>query len=265
MSFPASQHCRRESGQAAVEAALSLPLVVFLILGTLQLFMLLQARILAQVAVYRAVRAGSLNHGNCKVMTHAALVTMLPTVAATDTGAKLAQAFQDRERNYLHMHATSGAFFAEGPMVELVRESPDPAWVRGLAGGEDLMFDAPTDVPEELRRRTLEVRMVAWYYMRIPFADWVLNRMFLAHFRLKPYTAANPLMPADSRADGWSDDSVALNPNSWPGGDLGRRMVEWSRQGHYLFPIQVHATMRMMTPARAEYFQGGGACSLHGF
>ena len=51
---------RRESGQAAVETALTMPLLIFLVLGTTQLFRLLQARILAQVAAYRAVRAGSL-------------------------------------------------------------------------------------------------------------------------------------------------------------------------------------------------------------
>ncbi len=244
---------------------MSLPLVIFLILGTLQLFMLLQARILAQVAVYRAVRAGSLNHGNCRTMTHAAMVTMLPTVAATTSGAELAQAFTERRQNHLRVRGTSGTLFSEGPMVEIVRESPDANWVRGLPRGEDLQFDTPTDAPGELRRRTLEIRMVAWYYMRIPFADWVLSRMFLAHFRLKPYTAANPLMPADRRADGWSEGSVAMRSDSWPGGDLGARMVEWSGQGHYLFPIQVNATMRMMTPARADDFQGGAACSLHGF
>ena len=35
---------RAESGQAAVESALTLPLAVFLILGSLQLFLMLQAR-----------------------------------------------------------------------------------------------------------------------------------------------------------------------------------------------------------------------------
>ena len=42
----------RQSGQAMVEAALSLPLVVFLVLGTLQLFLMLQARVLAQYAAH---------------------------------------------------------------------------------------------------------------------------------------------------------------------------------------------------------------------
>jgi hypothetical protein len=259
------QRRHHDSGQAAVEAALCLPLVVFLILGTLQLFMLLQARILAEVAVYRAVRAGSLNHANCRAMTHAAVVTMLPTVAATTSSAQLADAFRERRENYLRVRGSSGKLFTQGPVVEIVRESPDVRWVRGLSGGEDLMFDEPTDSEAALRRRTLEIRMVAWYYMRIPFADWVLNRMFLAHFKLKRYTAANPLMPAQKNAGGWDDGSVRLPSGGWPGGDLGDRMVEWSAQGHYLFPIQVHAAMRMMTPVKATHFQEGAACRLHSF
>ncbi|RYZ35544.1 MAG: pilus assembly protein [Myxococcaceae bacterium] len=254
-----------ESGQAAVEAALCMPLVVFLVLGSLQLFMLLQGRILAQVAVYRAVRAGSLNHGSCQAMTHSALVTMLPTVTSTTTGAKLAKAFEDRQRNYLRVSGSRGELFTEGPMVEIVRESPDVAWVRGLDEGEDLLFDVPTDSAAELRRRTLEIRMVAWYYMRIPFADWVMSRMFLAHFNLKNYEKANPLNPTQAKTSWWNDDAVELGADEWPGGDLGERMLRWSGNGHYLFPIQVHAAMRMMTPVKAENFQGGAACSLHGF
>jgi hypothetical protein len=247
-----------------VEAALTLPLVVFLVLGTLQLFLMLQARILAQVAVYRAVRAGSLNHGHCLPMMHSALVTMLPTVARTDDAAALARAFSPRRHNHYHVRSTSnGAMFNE-PLVEIVRESPDADWAVGLEGGEDLLFDQPTDDPAALRARTLEIRMVAWYYMRIPFANWVMSRMFLAHFALRRYTSTNPLMPTQRRAAWWGETDETLGRDGWPGGDLGLRMVEWGERGHYLFPIQVSAAMRMMTPVRSEYFQGGPACNPHG-
>ncbi len=264
MPPPGTPRTSRQSGQAAVEAALTLPLVVFLVLGTLQLFLMLQARILAQVAVYRAVRAGSLNHGSCLPMTHAALVTMLPTVARTDTPQRLADAFSPRRHNHFRMRSSSGDAFNE-PMIEIVRESPDAGWVQGLAGGEDLLFDQPTNDTGALRARTLEIRMVAWYYMRIPFANWVMSRMFLAHFQLQRYTAANPLMPTQKRAAWYGETDDTIGRDRWPGGDLGDRMVQWSNQGHFVFPIQVSAAMRMMTPVMSEYFQGGPACSPHGF
>ncbi|WIG94768.1 TadE family protein [Myxococcus sp. SDU36] len=254
---------RRQSGQAAVEAALTLPLVVFLVLGTLQLFMMLQARILAQVAAYRAVRAGSINHGNCLPMMHAALVTMLPTVARTDSAETLAAAFSPRRHNHFRVRSSYGRDFNE-PLIEIVRESPDAGWAQALTGGEDLLFDQPTDNAGALRARTLEIRMVAWYYMRIPFANWVMSRMLLAHFRLRRYTAANPLMPVQRRSAWWGETSATLGRDGWPGGDLGARMVRWSDEGHFVFPIQVNAAMRMMTPVMAEHFMGGPACNLHG-
>ncbi|HLM44600.1 MAG TPA: TadE family protein, partial [Myxococcaceae bacterium] len=65
---------RAERGQAAVESALTLPLTVFLMLGTLQLFLMLQGRIMAEYAAFRAVRAGSVRHGDCQAMTHAAIL-----------------------------------------------------------------------------------------------------------------------------------------------------------------------------------------------
>lgn len=253
-----------QSGQASVEAALTLPLVVFLVLGTLQLFMMLQARILAQVAAYRAVRAGSLNHGDCVPMVHSALVTMLPTVGRSDSTLELGRAFERHRDNRFSVTSSYGRAF-NGPMVELVRESPDAGWVQSLDGGEDLLFDQPTNDAGELAARTLEIRMVAWYYMRIPFANWVISRMLLSHFSLQRYTATNPLMPAQKRSDWRGGSNGPLDRDAWPGGDLGDRMVRWSNQGHFLFPIQVNAAMRMMTPVMAQHFQRGGACNLHGY
>ena len=78
MSLP-TPVSRAQSGQAAIESALTLPLVVFLFLGMLQLFLLLQGRILAQYALARAARAGSLNHGSCRAMEQAAIAALLPS------------------------------------------------------------------------------------------------------------------------------------------------------------------------------------------
>jgi hypothetical protein len=92
-----------------------------------------------------------------------------------------------------------------------------------------------------------------------------MSRMFLAQFHLRRYTATNPLMPTQKRSDWWGDTNTTLGPDDWPGGDLGERMVRWNSEGHFLFPIQVNASMRMMTPAMADAFDRGPACDLHGF
>ena len=94
-----------ESGQAAVEAALTLPLMVFLMLGTIQLFQMMHARVLAQYAAYRTTRAGSLNHGNCTRMTHAAVLSLMPSIETFlhagpgSSSSKLAEAFSRHRQN----------------------------------------------------------------------------------------------------------------------------------------------------------------------
>jgi hypothetical protein len=71
----------RESGQAAVETAIVMPLFVFTLLGLLQLGLLHQARLLTKYAAYKAVRAGSINRGEVKTMENAAIAVMLPLLA----------------------------------------------------------------------------------------------------------------------------------------------------------------------------------------
>ena len=71
----------RESGQAAVETAIVMPLFVFTLLGMLQLGLLHQSRLLTKYAAYKAVRSGSINRGEVKVMENAAIAVMLPLLA----------------------------------------------------------------------------------------------------------------------------------------------------------------------------------------
>ena len=259
------QGTHREDGQAGVEAALTLPLLVFLTLGTLQLFLLLQARFLAEYGVFRATRAGSLNHGDCRAMTHAAVLSVLPTVAATDSPAKLEKAFKDhsnnRYRNLRHIPGNSPAGRHEGQIVELWRDvyfgptrevflSPDALW-----DPEDEKFDQPD------RLVRLETRMILWVRLRIPFADWVMGRMFLAHYRLTSYDLVNPLSPVESNA-GWPDSAaLRFKGEPWPGGPLDASMLAFASQGHYLFPVRVTWSMRMMTPLKKKHFAAWG-CPL---
>ncbi len=244
----------RDSGQANVEAALTLPLLVFLVLGTLQLFMLLQARIFAQYAAYKAVHAGALLHGDCTAMTHAALVAVLPTIARTDSPATLVAAFRARRGNQYK----DGVPVHDGQIVELVRESPELAELEAPQV-EDNQFDQP-GAP----RRELAIRMIYWYRLKIPFADWVMGRMFLAHFSLQSFNATNPLMPVERNA-GWMGEvppSGGAFSEAWPGGSVSGNLLRWAGQGHYLFPIRVTATMRMMQPPRRDLFLRGKACPL---
>ncbi len=238
----------RDSGQANVEAALILPLVIFVVLGTLQLFLLLQARMMAQYAVYKAVRAGSVNHGDCAAMKHAAIAALQPTLPVFTNSNNLATRFlsgfaQHKDNRYNSDGHT-------GQIVEIFREQPTPA---SVPAPEDLDFDQPG------RLVRLEARMVYWYKMRIPFANWVMSTMFLAHFGIQDYSRINPIFVVEKAK--WEDDGERLGTETWPGGPLSGNMATWAGQGQYLFPITVNFGMRMMTPARNVLFLQR-ACTL---
>lgn len=262
MTTKRGQH---DAGQAAIEGALTVPLLVFLALGTLQLFLLLQARFLAEYAVFLAVRAGSLNHGDCKAMTHAAVLSVLPAIERTNDPTAVVEAFKKHANNrYQNLRKEIGASAASahvGQIVELWRDVyfdqtreiflstdslPDP---------EDEKFDQPNHLMR------LETRMIFWYRMKIPFADWVLGRMFLAHYRLTEYDFANPLSPIEGHA-GWPDSGgLKFIGEPWPGGPLDASMLAFANQGHFLFPLRVTWSMRMMTPMKKKYF-ADWACPL---
>jgi TadE-like protein len=250
----------RESGQAAVEAALTMPMVIFLVLGTLQLFMMLQGRIMAEYAAFEAVRAGSRNHGNCVPMMHATLAALLPSVTpylgAGNSGAspaeKLAEAWaarigsNPRQPDPRYVPGKGMDRKHDGPIFWLVREQP---LAYTVPDPEDIDFDSPSGDGQRAKR--LEVRLIYWYRLRIPFADWVISRMLLAHLGLKDYDAVNPLIPADNEA-GWTKSSVTvINLDSLIRDELTTRVAS----GQYVFPIQATYGMRMMTPLRKEFFE----------
>lgn len=241
---------RRDSGQALVEAALTLPLAVFLFLGTLQLFLMLQARVETEYAVFRATRAGAVTQGKCERMRHAAILALLPTFARTTTPEELATAFGRHRNNRFVAQFDSGH---TQRIVWIARESPtlNDFQTAANGGADDAMFDDP-DRP--LQR--LEVRMIFWYPLRIPFANWVMSHMFLAHYRIQPRQGADPTMVFKANAQDWTtkDQRGFMDAEL---ADEYRRRVN-ARQ--YTFPIQATYSMRMMTPARPTYFRGDPWC-----
>ncbi|MCP3099044.1 pilus assembly protein [Myxococcus sp. K15C18031901] len=258
-----SVHARKtsQSGQAMVESAITLPLVVFLLLGTLQLFLMLQARVLAQYAVFQATRAGSVGYGECERMTHAAILALLPSFhsfvglsggaaevrhgGGAGAPARLAAAFAARRGNRYR-----GGPLGAGPALDGVHTG-SIVWIdRALVGGGiDGPQDRDFDEPGHLRR--LEVRLTYWYPMRIPFANWVLSRMVMAQFGIQDYTGANPLQVAERNAN-WRQGEFT-DPFTLVGA-IREELRQRAARQQYVFPIETHFTMRMMTPAKARHF-----------
>lgn len=73
----------------AVEAALVLPLMTFLVLGIIQLTMMQHAKLMTEYAAFQAARAGIVWNGNNERMHDAAVVALLPTLGRTDSVVEL--------------------------------------------------------------------------------------------------------------------------------------------------------------------------------
>lgn len=241
MSSPSKSARRnRESGQAAVESALTLPLTVFLVLGTLQLFLMLQGRIMAEYAAFRATRAGSLAHGNCVPMQHAAILALLPSFHSYmgsgmgRPAQRLAEAFAVRKNNR-YFYPQDGQ---TGEILWLVRESPLKSQV---PSGEDQAFDQGGGPMR------METRLVYFFPLKVPFANWVISRVVLATWGWMPYSGVNPLMPMQQVT--YKSGSVSLE------GAIRSEVLGRFARGEYVLPIHASGSMRMMTPARRTYFK----------
>jgi hypothetical protein len=222
-----------------VESALTLPLVLFMALGTVQLFMMMQGRAMAQYAVARSTRAGSLKFGDCTAMMHTAVAALLPTFAKVSTPELLAAGFEKRKDGHFSSNDDQGR---TETIVWIVREQPSPT------GEEEESFDLPSATPS-----TLAVRMVFWYPLKIPFADVVWTRILLGYFALRTRGGVNPLNPAQSTTD-WNEGK---NLDSLAAGELqlASELQRRAGAGHYSAPIQVTYTMKMMSPPRKANFR----------
>ena len=232
-----------------METAITMPLALFMVLGTLQLFMLLQGRLFAEHAAYSAVRVGVVRHGDCTAMTHAAIAALLPSftsylgeaTAGRTPAEKLATAFALRTRNkpFDNQYDPVADDPHSGAVVWIFRPSPRVAQVRPQS--EDDFDDPDTD------GYRLELRVVYWYPLRIPFANWVMATMYRAYFGLGDYTKTNPLMPTQQAR--WTQSGAR---------SLDGFRTEFLRRFNaqeYVFPVVGTAAMRMMTPPRRALFR----------
>ncbi len=167
--FGARRELGREAGQAAVETALVMPLFVFILLGSLQLMLMHQARFLTKYAAYKAVRAGSIHNGNIDKMRNAALAVLLPM--AGDVGSDRVYNVMDPDRYARGWNALKGNQYSGTRIVEIaVCEKPSNVW-----------WDDPKLMGSDLYTTKLAIQVTFNYKLVIPFANGVLWWMVYGH------------------------------------------------------------------------------------
>src|SRR5690606_34218832 len=141
---------------------------------------------------------------------------------------ELANAFGAvRDNRFGDGYTTSVTGIENEEVVWIFREGP---LIADIPNMEDRAFDARFSEPMQLR-----VRLVYWYPMRIPFADWVIYRAAAASMGVASYMAQNPLLLTE-KAD-WRQESSDFQTDDV----LGRVSSNVSSR-KYLFPIQASYT-----------------------
>jgi hypothetical protein len=187
----------RQSGQAAVETAIVMPLFVFTVLGIMQLSLLHHARLLTKYAAYKAARAGALNRASKKTMERAAISVMLPMItrenpiAAGSGGTQpqyglykisspteFTQAFRDVSQSRDNKSAArsvgdSGDSYTDKATKQLVQVTVCHPLTSDLQPDQD--FDDPRTNPSgdwrQFENTKLSVQVTMYLHLIVPFAN----------------------------------------------------------------------------------------------
>lgn len=236
-----------------VETAITMPLFVFLILGTIQLALMHQARLLTKYAAYKAVRAGSLSYGRVAEMEAAALNVLLPMVSFQRNG-------QD-----LFVKTRTAAQYTTGVNAVLIRQTNTYPSIPGQKiaevtvcgptraamgagaswGGNGnsatqnrISFDDPTVASDAsswsaFERTKLRIQLTFHYKMPIPFANMMLYHIYRGDQSL--------VLGQITR----TNDSAGIPRTHSDGLDAVRDGIAATRQ--YIIPIRASYSMRMQS------------------
>lgn len=196
----------KDRGQAAVETAIVMPMMVFLLLGLLQMGLISQARVVAKYAAYRAARVGAMNNANQAAMEAAAILHLLPVLTYSDDLLHPPRSTGDVARWYpqalIENHTqvpgyrmvklvicgpTRSEFDGSGPQAI---ERVDIQTRSGYGSSREVDFDDPRNFVDnedgytahtarEFNRLRLRVQIQFLYKMPIPFANWVITQIYL--------------------------------------------------------------------------------------
>ena len=247
-----------EQGQALVEAAFILPAMIFLLLLTIQLTQLQQARIMVEYAAFSAARTGIVQNGNNGgtngfdgPMHDAAVLAILPTFGRTDSltsllAARVRFAAEDvvlrpfglsQVRVYV-LSPTKGDFNAFGQHLN----------------GQEIDFDDVRPAAADANLLSLQVRYL--YEMKVPFANKLIQTIWMASHAgvLRLWEGSDWTSPRLGTQTG--PDAVGISR----GLAMGRTVADGTPEGirlaalvaagalnRYYLPVEAWYTMRMQS------------------
>jgi hypothetical protein len=244
----ASGPLRNQSGQVEVETAVVLPVAVFLLLGLIQLGLLHQARIIAEYAAYRATRAGALYNMDKGKMEAVAVGALLPilsydksgaeVLSRTDSASRWAQKYIKPRFKFNRMLDVPWLKYAEIIVCEPLKRDVD-SLTYSADGGRYVPFDNPEVAGGSGKKTKLRVELILNYRLIIPFADWVIYRMWRGQEITKELH-----LDMGGRVPGISFDKYEMAANA----------------GVHIIPIVAQYSMKLHSDVHIDSFPKSNEC-----
>jgi len=242
---------REERGQVIVEQAIILPMMVFLILGIVQLTMIQQARIATEYAAYNAARAGVVYNGDKDMMTRAAFISLIPTMGRSDTWTTwsktaLKAALKQAVSSFINKLGIPGLSGVQMIDVEILEPSDVSIFDSGGThlNKKQLDFDDYRTSVAEANLLSVQVRY--YYELRIPFANWMIQTMWLAQ-RADLLKTFDGLDFANQRIGSKSSSLLSRGAALGDADQMVANVAKLGKLGYYYFPIKTSQTMRMQS------------------
>jgi hypothetical protein len=250
---------RAAEGQAVVEAAIMLPAMVFLMLVTIQLTMLQQARLMADYAAYAAARTGIVQNGNNGTTTRgtdgpmhaAAVLAILPTYGRTDSFTALALA---QTRFAADDALLSGFGLTQVRVFVLNPTKADFTSWGGHLNGQEIDFDDVRPGATDATLLSLQVRYL--YELRVPFANYMIQSIWMAARvgllnAWRGYDWTSPRLGTNSGGDAIGTSRAAsagvIVQDGTPEGIPLASLYAAGLARRYYMPVEAYYTMRMQS------------------
>jgi hypothetical protein len=236
-----------------VETAISVPWFVLMVLGIVQLGMMQHARIMTEYAAYNAARAGVVWNGDSSKMKSAAMVSLVPTVAESDSLETFIEAYL-----MLYLENGIGQAVLGSPLIKIDTLGPTQAAFtsQSAPGPDEIDFDDPANADNTL----LTVRVRYLYQMRIPFANSFFFEAWLAGlggsqvasglFPYRKYKGISDLdkttrLALEAAEAKWDDDTCKRAGVT--SSLITSRLMPMAAFGRYYLPMTATWSMRMQS------------------
>ncbi len=254
----------QQRGQAAVESAIVFPMLIFFILGLLQLTLVQQARLMLEYAAFSAARAGSVWNMDSDKMHAAAIVALLPTMPTTATDVVANPCPQglrvDEVPNFLcrwgvlkvNNRFTDTAFGGKKLIhVETLNPSRED-----FNNEKEIEFDQVGSGLAQRKNSQLTIRLTYFYNLRLPIVNWVFFESWLASLSGAKLRGLNPWAPKINGMKLGTTTRMAIEANEAKTNctfsgisstNIWRLVIIGRTTGRYFLPLVTTYTIRMQS------------------